>query len=112
MESMRGRQQFASISFGEESHRLCHYDHFKLAKRILRFALDAQLRQEVGAANRARTAMFFSPERMWRKSRGCSFPASAETCAQKTQGWHARPSLYSARNQESLATLLITLGVE
>jgi glycosyltransferase involved in cell wall biosynthesis len=37
-----------------------------LAKRILRFALDAQLRQEVGAANRARIAMFFSPERMCR----------------------------------------------
>jgi glycosyltransferase involved in cell wall biosynthesis len=55
-----------SISFGEESHRLCHCDHFKLAKRILRFALDAQLRQEVGAANRARIAMFFSPERMCR----------------------------------------------
>jgi glycosyltransferase involved in cell wall biosynthesis len=37
-----------------------------LAKCLLRFALDAQLRQEVGAANRARIAMFFSPERMCR----------------------------------------------
>jgi glycosyltransferase involved in cell wall biosynthesis len=37
-----------------------------LAQRILRFALDAQLRQEVGAANRARIAVFFSPERMCR----------------------------------------------
>jgi glycosyltransferase involved in cell wall biosynthesis len=37
-----------------------------LAKRILHFALDAQLRHEVGAANRARIARFFSPERICR----------------------------------------------
>jgi hypothetical protein len=66
MESTRGGQQFAGISFGEESHRIRHSNHFKLAKRIFRFALDAQLRQEVGAANRAGIAMFFSPERMCR----------------------------------------------
>jgi glycosyltransferase involved in cell wall biosynthesis len=33
-----------------------------LTKRTLRFALHAQLRQEVGAANRARIAMFLLPK--------------------------------------------------